>query len=63
MERWDLESKYFLTTPEVAIMLRTTADTLRKRMEKGQYNGLYHKEGKFNLWHKAKLFQYLGIVA
>lgn len=54
---------YFLTTPEVAKVLRTTADTLRKRMEKGQYEGLYHKEGKYNLWNKQKLFNYLGLAA
>ncbi len=59
----DIKQIYFLTTPEVAKVLRTTSDTLRKRMEKGQYKGLYRKEGKYNLWDKQKLFDYLDLTA
>ena len=59
----ELNNIYFFTNKEVAKLLRTTEDTLRKRIEKGKYEGLYRKEGKYTLWNKGKLFAYLEIAA
>lgn len=58
-----LDNLLFLTNKEVAKILRTTEDTIRKRIEMGKYEGLYQKEGKYTLWNKSKLFAYLGIAA
>lgn len=56
-------NKFFLTNKEVAEILRTNSNALRKRMQLGMYKGLYQKEGKYNLWNRSKLFAYLEISA
>lgn len=63
MDLEKIENKLFLTNAEVAPILRTNADTLRKRIQDGKYKGLYRKEGKYTLWNKQKLFVYLGLAA
>lgn len=59
----DLDNKILLTNAEVAKILRTNPDALRKRIQLGMYEGLYRKEGKYTLWNKSKLFAYLDIAA
>lgn len=61
MDLKQIENKLFLTNAEVAPILRTNTDTLRKRIQSGMYTGLYRKEGKYTLWNKGKLFIYLDI--
>lgn len=60
---FDFGDVYFLTNKEVAKLLRTTEATLRKRIQNGEYREIYIKEGKYTLWNKSKLFNYLGVVA
>lgn len=51
----------FLTNKDVAKILRTTPDNIRKRISCGMYKGLYvDKKGKNEtvLWNKFKFFQW-----
>lgn len=57
------KNKLFLTNKEVAEILRTNADTIRKRIQLGMYEGLYQKEGKYTLWNKQKLFKHFELMA
>lgn len=49
----------FLNNAQVAKILRTTTDNLRKRIKKGMYNDLYEDKESRNevrLWNKFKFF-------
>lgn len=57
----ELKQKLLLTNAEVAEILRTNTATLRKRIQLGDYKGLYRKEGKYVLWNTRNLLIYLNI--
>lgn len=50
----------FLDNAQVAKILKTSPDNLRKRIKKGMYNGLYEEKGggrnEVRLWNKFKFF-------
>lgn len=55
------ENKMFLLNSEVAEILRTTNDNIRKRMEKDDFKGLYEVKKRTKertLWNKYKFFQW-----
>ena len=51
---------FYLDNAQVAKILRTTPDNLRKRIKKGMYIGLYEDKGggrnEIRLWNKFKFF-------
>lgn len=63
MDLEKIRERLFLTNAEVARILRTNVDTLRKRIQLGMYKGLYRKEGKYTLWNTQRLFEYLDVAA
>ena len=61
----DVFNKYkdrlYLKTAEVADIYRTSAENIRKKKEKGDFDGCFkpkHSENEHTKWHKLKLLKH-----